>query len=209
MNDLIPDIGADAPPAAGYLRLVNDAGVLRVLDSNGRKYRLRPEPGTPVHATVATQTLTLAGRAVADETITIGGVVYTWKATAAAANEVEIGASTAAHDILALVAAINASTAGSDEDLYGANTVANPYWSAADGSGDTVVLTARVAGPTGSQANATEMTNASFGSLTNGVHATEASAGDRMFDASYLYLANADVSLTSTAGWERIATTAF
>jgi hypothetical protein len=178
------------------------------MDSNGRKYRVRPEPGTPVHATFATQTLTLTGRAVADETITIGGVVYTWKASAVAANEIEIGASTAAHDILALVAAINASTAGSDEDLYGADTVANPYWSAADGAGDTVVLTARAAGPTASFANSEAMANASFGALTNGVWATEASAGDQMYDAAKLYIANADVHRDSTSGWEYCATTA-
>jgi hypothetical protein len=178
------------------------------MDSNGQKYRIRPEPGTPVHATYASQTLTLAGRAVADETITIGGVVYTWKATASAAYEVEIGASTAAHDILALVAAINASTAGSDEDLYGADTEANPFWSAADGAGDTVVLTALAIGPSTSPANSEAMTNASFGSLTNGVWATEARAGDQLYDAAKLYTANVDVARTATSGWEYCATTA-
>lgn len=209
MNDLIKDRNGEIPPPDGYLKVLNDGGQFRVMRSDGKKFRCRPEAGTPVHASYCSQTLTLTGRAVADETITIGGVTYTWKATATAANEVEIGASTAAHDILALVAAINASTAGSDEDLYGEGTVANPYWSAADGSGDTVVLTALAVGPTSGPANSETMTNASFGSMTAGTWATEGSAGDELYDASYRYIANADVLKTSTAGWERTATAAF
>lgn len=204
MNDgLIPDVGGDSPPPAGYLKLVNDAGVFRILDSNGKKYRLRPEPGTPVHASPATQILTLSGRAVAGETIAVGGVTYTWRASVTLPNEVKVGASTAAHDVLALVAAINASASTT---LYGAGTVANPFFTAVDGSGDSVELTAIAYGPTASVANSEAMTNASFGSLTDGVFATEGQAGDQLYDSSFLYTANAVVTPTSTSGWEQSAT---
>jgi len=210
MIDLIPDIRADAPPSAGYLRLVNDAGVLRALDANGRKFRLRPEPGTPVHAATAAGVLTLAGNAVAAETVVIGDKTYTWRASVGAtANEVLVGASASA-SIDNLIAAINGA-AGSGT-TYGSATVAHTQVTAAAGAGDTMDLSAKAIGISGNSIQTTEtMTNGSFGAVTlaGGVNATEGSAGDQMYDASYLYVANADVAITSTAGWERISTTAF
>lgn len=205
MNDLISNRNSDTPPPDGYLKPLNDGGQFRVMNSDGKKFRCRPEAGTPVHASYCTQTLTLTGRAVAGETIVVGGVTYTWRASVTLPNEVKVGASTAAHDVLALVAAINASASTT---LYGAGTVANPYWSAADGTGDTVDLTALAVGPTSGPANSETMSNASFGSMTAGTWATEAMAGDELYDASYRYIANADVLKTSTAGWEKTATSA-
>jgi hypothetical protein len=113
----------------------------------------------------ATQTLTFTDVAVADETVTIGTKVYTWKATPTAANHVKVGASAAAC-VTNLVAAIN-ETAGSEGTLYGTGTVAHASVTAADGTGDTVDITARSEGTTANAIATTEtMTNASWGAAT-------------------------------------------
>ena len=126
----------------------------------------------PAGGTFATGTLTFAGNAVANETVTIGDQVYTWKASVSTtANEVKVGASAAA-SVTNLVAAINA-TAADAGTLYGSATAQNVYVSAVDGTGDVVDLTARNAyeGPRGNTIATTEtMTNGSFGAakLTGG-----------------------------------------
>lgn len=82
-------------------------------------------------------TLTLAGNAVEDETVTIGTTVYRWRDTLAQAYDVKIGANAAA-SIVNLVAAINANgTAGTH---YFAGTLVHPTVRAIDGAGDTVVV---------------------------------------------------------------------
>lgn len=193
-------------PPAGRLRLVNDGGLLRLVDPNGKRYRLRPEAGTPVNAAKATTTLTLTGRAVAGEDVTVGGVTYTWRADPTIPNEVKVGASTAAHDVLALVAAINASESTA---LYGAGTVANTQFSAADGADDTMVCTALVAGAAGNSPTASTMTSAEWTGATaqGGVDATAGVAGDQLFDASKLYTAVVDVLPTSESAWASSAMT--
>lgn len=108
--------------------------------------------------TFASQTLTLTGRAVADETFEIGGQTYTWKAAPAAAYEVEIGAATASDDIDNAVLSIM----GTD-----GLTPANPDVTAVNGAGDTLVVTAIIAGDVGDAITTTEtMTNASWGAAT-------------------------------------------
>jgi len=118
----------------------------------------------------ATGVLTFTGLAIADETVTIGSQVYTWKAAIGdTANEVLIGAS-AADCITNLVAAING--AAGNGTLYGALTDANVDVTAADGAGDTIDLTAIPAGALGNAVATTEtLTNGSFGAatLTGGV----------------------------------------
>lgn len=121
----------------------------------------------PVPNTLATGTLTLAGNAVAAETVTIGTHVYTWRAAVSTtANEVLVGANAAA-SIVNLVAAINAGSGSGT--LYGSATVANVFATAADGVGDTVTLVAKTAyeGPAGATVATTEtMTNASWAAAT-------------------------------------------
>lgn len=97
-------------------------------------------------AAAASLVLTLSGNAVADETVTIAGVVYTWKASVTTtANQVKVGA-TAAESIDNLVAAVTAA-AGSGT-LYGSATVVNPYMTAVRSS-STLVATALVKGTAG------------------------------------------------------------
>jgi hypothetical protein len=133
----------------------------------------------PVPNTLATGTLTLSGNAVADETVTIGAHVYTWKAAVTTtANQVLVGANAAA-SIVNLVAAINR-TAADAGTKYGSLTAANVYVTAADGPGDTVVVTALPAyeGPLGATVVTTEtMTAGAWGAATlTGAGATASAA---------------------------------
>lgn len=117
---------------------------------------------TPAYAVA---TLTLAGNAVANETVTIAGKVYTWKASpTTTANEVKVGA-TASDSLDNLIAAVNGGTGSGT--LYGSATVAHTTISAAAGSGDTAVFTALTKGTGGNAYASTEtMTNGSFGGAT-------------------------------------------
>lgn len=204
----ITDRRSDPLPAAGKLRLVNDGGVARLLDANGRRYRLRPEAGTPVNGVAATGTLT--GTTIAwTNTVTIGGVAYVFEESdLETPNSVLLGASDS-DGLDNLIAAING--AAGEGTLYGTGTVAHPTVSAAAGSGDTMVVTARTVGAAGNAITTTAaLTAGSWGAATlaGGVTATEGQAGDQMYDGSYLYTAVADVLPTSTTGWEKSATAA-
>ena len=124
-------------------------------------------------------TLTLSGNAVADETVTIGSTVYTWKATVSTtAYQVKIGA-TASDSLDNLIAAINAG-AGSGT-VYGSATPAHPSGTAAAGAGDTLVFTASAVGLASNAIATTEtMTAGSWGSatLTGGLDASTLTGGD-------------------------------
>jgi len=123
-------------------------------------------------AIAATSTLTLTGNAVAAETVTVGDIVYTWRAAVSTTgNEVKIGA-TASDSIDNLIAAINAG-AGSGT-VYGSATVANPKATAAAGTGDTMVASAVSVGELGNGVVTTEtMTNGSWNqsAMNSGVNA--------------------------------------
>jgi len=114
---------------------------------------------------LATGTLTLTGNAVADETVTVGGKVYTWKATVSTtANEVKIGA-TASDSLDNLIAAVN--TGAGSGTLYGSATTVNVNVSAAAGAGDTAVFTSALSGTAGNAIATTDtMTLGSFGGST-------------------------------------------
>jgi len=119
--------------------------------------------GAPATGTQATGTLTLAGNAIADETVTVGATVFTWKASAASSTEVTIGAS-ASDSIDALIAKINA------------HPTASLVVTASAGSGDTMVVTASATGTAGTGVVTTEtMTDGSWGSgaTAGGVNAVE------------------------------------
>lgn len=105
----------------------------------------------------ASQVLTFTGIAVANETITVGTRVYTWKAAPAAEDEITVGANQAASEAN-LTTAINTGPQGGG--------AANAQVTAVDGAG-TVTLTAITAGSAGNSiATTTNMTNATFGAAT-------------------------------------------
>lgn len=109
----------------------------------------------------AVGTLTLTGNAVNNETVGTGSRTYTWKdVLTGAANEVKKGAS-ASISLDNLIAAYNGDAG--EGTLYGTGTAPNSLVSAAAGAGDTMVVTARVAGTQGNTIPLTEtMTNGAW-----------------------------------------------
>ena len=196
-------------PSAGDLRMVNDGGQPRTVDPNGRVMRLRAEEGTPVHAVRAAGVLTGTTIAAAD-TVTIAGVVFTFVAALSAPvvpNEVLVGISDSA-SLDNLIAAINgAAGAGT---TYSTGTVRPSGVSAGAGAGDTMDLSATVAGVSGNTIlTASSLTAGGWSapSLFGGVDATEASRGDMMQDSVKLYVAIADVLKSSMTGWTEVGIT--
>jgi flagellin len=107
----------------------------------------------------ASNVLSAIGNAVANETVTIGTQTYTFKAAAAGANEVTIGANVAA-TLSNLAAAVNGG-AGAGV-AYGSGTAANTSATALAES-TTVTFTAKVAGTSGNSIVSTEtLTNMGF-----------------------------------------------
>lgn len=137
--------------------MMSDDGLTLTVQANINAYN--------VASAAAVGTLTLAGNAVAAETVTIDTTVYTWRATlTAAANDVLVGA-TASDSIDNLIAAINRS--GAAGVAYSEATEAHSTVTAAAGAGDTMVVTARTAGAAGNSiATAETMTNGSWGAAT-------------------------------------------
>lgn len=150
--------GTGAPGAAagpkGSLYIRTDGG------ANTTLY-VREAAGATV---AATGVLTLSGNAVAAETVTIGGVVYTFRSALVSAYDVLIGVA-ATNTIDNLIAAIN--KAAGEGTTYGTGTLVHPTVSAAAGAGDTMDLSANTAGTAGNDIGTTEtMTAGSFGATT-------------------------------------------
>jgi len=92
---------------------------------------------------VCPEAFTFTSNVAANDTVVIGDQTYLFEADPTGTpNSVDVG-SDLADSIANLVAAINLS--GTDDDEYGAGTVANPYVTAA-GDATTIDLTARAAG---------------------------------------------------------------
>lgn len=200
------------PPPAGQVALQYDAAQGRIagIDHTGAQVPVggSAQSGTPVNGVKATVTLTNDGTNVADgATVTIGTKVYTLQSTLTNVDgHVKIGASNTA-TMTNLFHAINATggTVGTD---YATATTANTDVVATNPTGTTVLLTA-ILGGTLANAVATTETSAhlSFGAatLTGGVDATTALAGELMFDASYGYIATTDMLISTTTGWKKFS----
>lgn len=128
----------------------------------------------------ATATLTLTGLPLNNETITVGARTYTFQDVLTNVNgNIKIGA-TAAETITNIVAAINLGTGSGTK--YAAATVLHPTASAADGTGNTVVFTAKTAGAAGNALASTDtLTNGSFSADTFAGGADSAAAASTVF----------------------------
>ncbi len=152
--------------------------------------------GTPVNAVAATGTLVIAEPVTADDTMTVGTTVYTFKAGAtAAAGQIGLGANEAATK-LAIVAAING---------------AHALVSAAAFDGDNCVLTAKTKGTAGNSiavaetfTHASNVFNTGITHLIGGVNGAVGGAGETKYDSSYLYVCIADNAVSGT-NWRRIS----
>lgn len=175
MAEFTWQVGAGAPTSTKTFRF-------RVHNDVVRDDEITPTPAySPIGATAPTNTataasgtLTLTGNAVANETVTIGTRVYTFKAALTGANQILIGA-TASDTLDNLIAAINASAG--EGSTYGTGTVEHADVGAAAGTGDTMDITANTAGAAGNDISTTDtMTAGSWGhaTLTGGVDITAA-----------------------------------
>lgn len=156
---------------------------------------------TPVNAVAAKVTLTLATLPTADDTMTIGTKVYTFKATAEADGDIAIGADVAATR-LNIVAAIN----GTGE---GQVCTAHPDVTCAAFSSADAVITAKVKGAAGDAIASTETFSAdgnvfSAATLAGGVNGTVAAKGAIRVDASKIYVATDD-NTVADANWKSAA----
>lgn len=154
-------IGAGAK-AVGTLTVADvphDTGAVTIGDTT---YTFK----TALSEVKATGTLTLSANATDGNSVTIGTTKYTFKETLAAAYDVKIGAA-ATNTIDNLIAAIN--KAAGEGSTYGNGTVAHPNVTAAAGAGDTMVVTAKVAGVAGNAIVTTELSGVcSWGAGTLG-----------------------------------------
>jgi phage tail sheath gpL-like len=153
---------------------------------------------TPVNAVNAVGTLTFTGVVADTQLVTIGSDIYEFDTNSTITSghiAVDVsGGVTAPEAVTALVAAITANTSS--------------VVTAVDGTGDTVVATAKIAGVIGNSIVTTETcTNGSWGDTTlkTGVDGTvTTSIGLQFEDSSYYYLTNA-VNSTAGKNWLRIA----
>lgn len=135
----------------------------------GTGYDISDEGGDPgaLANVAATASLTIAsGNAVAGETFTVGGIVYTWVTTATSTPyDVEIGGS-GTLSLTNAVAAINAAAGAGT--VYGTGTAANPYVTATGPhSGPSLAVQAVVVGALGNLVAVSEtMTNGTWGQTT-------------------------------------------
>lgn len=122
-----------------------------------------------VTGTAPTTTLTSSGVAVADETVTIGNVTYTWKAAitaASLANEVKIGAA-ATNSLDNLKDAINGTSAvGAPGTEYSQATVRHPKVTAGAKNATTLVIASTDTNANGALATTETMTNWAFTGAT-------------------------------------------
>lgn len=163
--------------------------------------------GTPVSGVKATRTLTSTGVAPANgATVTIGHKTYTFQTTLTNVDgNVLIGASAAAA-LDNLKSAINL-TAGAGT-TYATATTANTEVSATTNTDTTQVVEALVAGAAGNTIPLSETSSVlswASGTLTGGVDGTPAKKGETLFDGTYFYFANAELTTASTSGWRKIA----
>ena len=121
-----------------------------------------------VTATAPTTTLTSAGVAVAGETMTIGGVTYTFRAsvTNTIPNEIKIGAA-ATNTLDNIKDAVNGtSSVGAPGTEYSSPTKRNPLVTAGAKTATTLVFTTTDTNIGGSTATTETMTNFSFTGAT-------------------------------------------
>lgn len=177
-----------AIPQAGALRLIFDEGQIRAVDANGRKYRLRAEYGTPIHAARATIELTIGTQPTAGNVLTIGATAWTFVAGTPGALEIQIGANLAATqtNVRTKINATTFCTIGA----FSANLATV-----------TLVEYGLAGNSVSASITATGFNTFSAAAFSGGADATEGSAGDQLYDGISLYTAVADVNRLSTSGW--------
>jgi hypothetical protein len=215
MNQIILDATPPklAPPPADGLSLRVDPTLGRVVceGPSGSPVALNAGLiGVPVHGVAASRLLTTTATAPVDgATVTLGTKVYTFKTSLTGANvdgNVLIGGS-AAIALDNLKSAVNL-TSGAGT-TYAAATTIHPTVTATDNTDTTQLFAAKVAGVAGNSIAVTE-TSATLSfptaTLTGGVDCTPAKAGEIRVSSGFIYAAEADMTISSLAGWKKVAT---
>lgn len=118
-----------------------------------------------ITGTAPTGTITSSGVAVADETITIGSVTYTWKAAVdnTVANQIKIGVA-ATNSLDNLKDAINGTAlVGAPGTEYSQKTVRHPHVTAGAKNATTLVVASTDTNTSGALATTETMTNWAWG----------------------------------------------
>lgn len=197
---------ADQPektPLPGYFRICNDGGLFRILDATGRRHRMRPEPGTPVHYVAGAAQVETATVVAEDGATDNGNLVVTVTAAGLVGSPLAIDVPlTTDADTAALVAA-------EIRSVLGATTAVTDLFTVS-GTGADVVLTRNTPVENDGTLNVaiaeglgvdSAASSANTAAGVARVYATEGSQGDQLYDGDFLYTAIADVTPTSTSGW--------
>lgn len=169
--------------------LFNNSGALRVRINGVFQNITRSAAVTaaPVNGVAAARTITPG---------TNNSIVYTAKTGGTAGNAITV------------TYVINGTGTTAVANLVGGNRVIVVAGSACTAS---TVITSVNANPTNAVVTATAsgtvtgvITAVAATTLTGGVNATVASAGDTRVDSGFIYVAYADVAISSTAGWKKI-----
>jgi hypothetical protein len=214
MNQIILDATPPklAPPPADGLSLRVDPTLGRVVceGPSGSPVALNAGLiGVPVHGVKASRLLTSTGTAPANgATVTIGTRVYTFQTvlTNVAGNVLIGGSAAIALDNLKSAVNRDAGTAGT---AYAAATTAHPDVEATTNDNTTQLFVAKVAGVAGNSIAVTDTSDTlSFPTttLTGGVNCTPAKAGEIRVSSGFIYAAEADMTISSLAGWKKVAT---
>lgn len=125
------------------------------------------QTATAITGTAPTTTLTLSGNAVAAETITIGGVTYTFRTTVTntVPNEIKVGA-TASATLDNIKDAINGTVSGTAGVEYSQATKRHPLVTAGAKDATTVVIAATDTNVGGTAPTTETMTNGAFTGAT-------------------------------------------
>lgn len=194
-SPMVDPAGVEAAAAFDYYTLaagnhtINTLGTFRNWGI-GTPLRVSPYGNDPYASTFATGTLTSSGTRANGETVTIDGLVYTFKTTlGTSAREVVLGGSETAN-LQNLYDAINRS--GTPGTQYTSITDPHPTVRASAASATTVVVTARIAGSNGNTITTTETgTNLAWGAAAlSGGADTGQSRFPEILGASGVLLAN-------------------
>lgn len=211
---MIELIESNTPPRVkpGSKVIYLEDGTVKIRDASGNDMTITPDFGTPVKAVAASGTIT-GTTIAADDTVTIGGLTYTFVDALTddpetVPFEVLVGASDS-DSLDNLIAAING--AAGEGTTYGTGTTEHPSVTASAGAGDTVAIAAQTAGVNGNAIDSTSaLTDGGFAAvtLTGGVDGTVAKAGTVLFDASATYFATTDTTRSDSSGWRKSTTSA-
>lgn len=161
---------------------------------------LKIQRGTPINAATASGTLTLDTNPAANNTMTIGTTVYTFKAAATVAGDIAIGA-----DLAATKTNVIAAIKGTDGlNAEHAAVTCGTF------EGNVLTITAKAVGPAGNITTSetfTAITNV-FGAATleGGLNGTVGAEGQIVIDENYIYVCTAD-NTTADANWKKTALT--